>query len=155
MRHKWFVFLACLKLGVPLRLAIFHDISKFRPSEWFPYVNFFHVKKSSIRDKTGYYKPYDTGDKEFDFAWLLHQKANKHHWQWWILPMDEEGIQVLEMPNVYIREMICDWIGAGMAQGTPDILAWYKVNKHKLQLHPDTRWEVERILAWTALDKYR
>jgi len=42
MRHKWFVFVACWRLGVPLHQAIIHDWSKFLPGEWFPYVRFFY-----------------------------------------------------------------------------------------------------------------
>lgn len=82
-RHKWFVFLECCKLGIPWR-GLVHDISKLRPSEFFPYADFFAVQQP--RDKTGYYKPTDTGNAAFDFAWFLHQKRNAHHWQYWILP---------------------------------------------------------------------
>lgn len=83
VRHKWFVFVACYRLGIPWR-GLVHDLSKFLPSEWIPYTNFFYGPKPSPRDSTGYYKPTDTGDKAFDFAWLLHQKRNRHHWQWWL-----------------------------------------------------------------------
>lgn len=42
MKHKLFVFLAGLRLKVPLwRLAV-HDWSKFLPSEWIPYANYFY-----------------------------------------------------------------------------------------------------------------
>ena len=88
LRHKWFVFLVGCKLGIPV-LAALHDNSKFRPSEWFPYVNFFYGTGPDAgitrhRDKTGYYKPHDTGNAAFDWAWFLHQKRNKHHWQYWV-----------------------------------------------------------------------
>lgn len=42
VRHKWYVFLACRELGVPFWQSVVHDASKFRPSEWFPYVNYFY-----------------------------------------------------------------------------------------------------------------
>ena len=102
--------------------------------------------KAGIRDSTGYYKPTDTGDKDFDFAWLLHQKRNRHHWQWWILPEDDGGVKILPMPEPYRTEMICDWLGAGRALGTPSVNAWYKKNGSKMQLHPDTRAWVEMQL---------
>jgi hypothetical protein len=155
IRHKWFVFLAGWNLGIPL-LALMHDNSKFRPSEWFPYARFFYEPdgtKRTKRDKTGYYKPTDTGNADFDFAWLLHQKRNKHHWQWWVLPEDGGGIKVLEMPDKYRREMIADWIGAGQAQGTPDTRHWYIANRHKMQLHPTTRALVEDYLYLMYHDK--
>jgi hypothetical protein len=145
-RHKWFVFVAGCKLGVPF-LAALHDNSKFRPSEWIPYVNFFYGKKAvQVRDSTGYYKPTGTGNAAFDYAWLLHQKRNKHHWQWWTLPEDEGGLKVLPMPDKYRREMLADWIGAGRAQNTPGVKGWYAANKHKMTLHPETRAWIEAQL---------
>lgn len=148
LRHKWFVFLECCRLGIPWR-GVVHDLSKLRPSEFIPYARHFHgpgaggIKEG--RDKTGYYKPTDTGDKAFDFAWLLHQKRNKHHWQWWVLPEDEGGLKVLEMPQKYRLEMLADWRGAGLAQGTPDTKAWYLANRDKMSLDPTTRSWLEGL----------
>lgn len=146
VRHKWFVFVACCRLGIPWQ-GLVHDLSKFLPSEWLPYANFFYGPKPSPRDSTGYYKPTDTGDKEFDFAWLLHQKRNRHHWQWWCLPEDDGGVKILEMPETYVREMVADWRGAGRAQGKPDTCAWYEKNKGKMKLHVNTRMRVEKLLG--------
>jgi len=143
IRHKWFVFVECGKQGL-WWLGILHDWSKFLPSEFIPYANHFHGKDkdgiSQGRDSTGYYKAGFTGDNAFDFAWLLHQKRNKHHWQWWILPEDEGGIKVLQIHEKYRREMICDWHGASKAQGHGGYIAeWWNTNNHKMQLHTETR----------------
>lgn len=151
LRHKWFVFVAGCRLGIPW-LALMHDNSKFRPSEWLPYARYFYEpdgSKKTRRDSTGYYKPTDTGDAAFDFAWLLHQKRNKHHWQWWVLPEDEGGLKVLPMPDRYRREMLADWRGAGRAQGTPDTLKWYRTNRHKMSLHPETQGWIEQQLGYS------
>ena len=83
------------------------------------------------------------------FRSLLHQKRNKHHWQWWVLPEDEGGVKILLMSSVYIREMICDWRGAGRAQGVVDWrnpYRWYEINKHKMQLDAHTRFILESYL---------
>lgn len=148
LRHKWFVLLAGLKLGVPIWMLILHDWDKFLPDEWFPYANYFYLPDGTSRYEAakdnGYYKPTTTDDAAFDFAWLLHQKRNKHHWQWWILPEDDGGMKVLPMPDVYRREMLADWRGAGKAQGYDDNTSeWYLANKDKMQLHPDTRKWIE------------
>jgi len=151
VRHKWYVFVAACKLGIPWR-GLVHDLSKFRPDEWFPYARFFYEEDGSRkqrRNSTGYYKPTDTGDTAFDFAWLLHQKRNQHHWQWWVLPEDEGGVKVMPMSSEAAREMVADWRGAGRAQGKPDTLAWYQANKDKMQLHPVTREYVEFLLRST------
>ncbi|HCF70962.1 MAG TPA: hypothetical protein DER33_05135 [Syntrophomonas sp.] len=50
------------------------------------------------------------------------------------------------MPEKYVKEMVADWRGAGLAQGQADTLAWYHANKHKIILHPATRSQVEQLL---------
>ncbi len=125
-----------------------HDLSKFLPDEFVSYAkHFYGPQAKQWRDSTGYYKPTDTGDAAFDFAWLLHQKRNRHHWQWWILPEDEGGIKVLEMPAKYCLEMLADWTGAGLAQGKPDTKSWYLKNRVKMTLGKETRKWIESALA--------
>ncbi len=151
-RHKWFVFEACARNGIIVR-GLIHDWHKFLPSEWFPYMEHFYGKGTGIktgRNKTGYYKPYDTGDKAFDFAWLLHQKRADHHWQWWVLPKDDGGVKVLPMSEKARLEMVCDWLGASKAQGhggIEGVRAWYAENGGKMQLHDETRLWVEDFLG--------
>jgi hypothetical protein len=143
--------LACFSHGLIWR-GLKHDLSKFMPSEWFPYARFFYEPngaKKTKRDKSGYYKPTDTGDQDFDFAWLLHQKRNRHHWQWWVLPEDSGGVKVLPMWWADALEMFCDWIGAARAQGVTDWWnprRWYEINKHKMQLHPGTRTYLQCLM---------
>lgn len=151
LRHRWFVFCACCQHGLTW-LGIIHDLSKFLPGEFIPYAQHFYGNSGieEGRDESGYYRPTDTGDSAFDFAWVLHQKRNKHHWQWWLLPEDEDGMRVLEIPHPYRLEMICDWIGAGRAQHTRGVQFWYEENKQKLQLHPVTRSFVESFLESPA-----
>jgi hypothetical protein len=130
-------------------LGVIHDWSKFLPDEFLPYAIHFYGNRHDInrgRDETGYYKPTDTGDKAFDFAWMLHQKRNRHHWQWWILPQDNGSSVSIEMPECYWKEMICDWRGAGRAQGKPNTVAWYEKNKIRMTLHSLTRDEIEDVL---------
>lgn len=147
LRHKWFVFMECCTLGIPW-LGIVHDLSKFLPSEFFPYADHFYGRRiGRQRDSTGYYKPVDTGDPQFDLAWHLHAKRNRHHWQWWIQINDEDPTMVMEMPGRYRKEMLADWIGAGKAQGKSDARAWYEKNKSKMILGVATRAWIERQLC--------
>ena len=156
LRHKWYVAHECFREGIYWR-AFVHDMSKFLPSEFIPYAKHFYNSDGSltvIRNETGYYKLTDTGDAKFDFAWLLHQKRNRHHWQWWMLPEDDGGIKVLEIDKNDVKEMICDWVGAGKAQGyvSPrddryfETRAWYIKNKDKMVLGTDTRRYIENII---------
>jgi hypothetical protein len=154
LRHKWYVFLATVHMGIrecaPLLIwrGIIHDWHKFLPGEFIPYARFFYRKNP--RDATGYYKPTDTGDASFDRAWFFHQKRGDHHWQYWVIPEDKEGLKTLEMPKNAIMEMVCDWWGAGRAQGKKggwdEVLPWYGANGYKMQLDPMTRQIVEFIL---------
>src|ERR1041384_1906335 len=50
LRHKWFVFLAGLKTGAPIWLLIIHDWSKFLPSEFFPYTDYFYNKEKQASE---------------------------------------------------------------------------------------------------------
>lgn len=150
LRHKWFVFLGACQLGIPW-LGLIHDLSKLRSDEWRPYQQFFYGRGAPPRcDKVGYYKPTDTGDAAFDRAWFLHQKRNKHHWQWWVMPLDDGGDKALPMPERYRREMLADWQGAGRAQGKPDTLAWYSAHREQIRLHPETRQWVEERLGYVS-----
>lgn len=160
VRHKWFVLLASFETGVPW-LGLLHDLSKFRPDEWRPYAHYFYGRNKDEnqagegRDNTGYYKPYNTGDDRFDYAWLLHQKRNKHHWQWWVLPNDNGSLKVLEMPEKYMREALADWYGAGKAQAKPEnphrgwiqVEEWWIANHARMNMHEDSLrwfgWEVQ------------
>jgi hypothetical protein len=119
-----------------------------------PYTNHFYGKPgdsiSKGRDDTGYYKPTDTGDHAFDFAWLLHQKRADHHWQWWVLPEDDGGTKVIPMSQGARTEMLCDWCGASKAQGHggwPGVAKWYDSNKDRMQLHERTRQQVELAIS--------
>jgi hypothetical protein len=148
IRHKFFVGVECFKHGLFWR-GLMHDLSKLLPSEWLPYARFFYLDKVPRRDATGYYKPTDTGDEEFDHAWLLHQKRNDHHWQWWILPEDDGGEKIIPMSDAAMLEMVCDWCGASLAQGHggwAGVQYWYKKNRAKMRLAVETQIWVEEFL---------
>ena len=130
LRHKWFVFIECARRGLVWR-GLVHDLSKFQPSEFFPYARHFY---GDGKNKAA-----------FDFAWLLHQKRNRHHWQWWVLP-EYDGMKVISMGRKDVLEMFCDWKGAGRAHGTPDTRRWYETNKSKILLHEETRTLVENLV---------
>jgi hypothetical protein len=151
IRHKWFVMLECFREGLIIR-GLFHDNSKFRPDEFIPYANFFYGYKPP-KGSTGFFKSTEIGNARFDWAWLLHQKRNDHHWQYFLLPEDNGGTKVLEMSSKARLEMVCDWVGAGKAQGHfpegdrfSETRKWYEKNGSKMTLHPETRrWIEEKI----------
>ena len=137
-RHRKFVRKARKLTGSSWWRAIMHDLSKYRLSEFQAY-------------KKTFYKP--DGSKQyieteaFAKAWNYHQKRNPHHYQFWVLLWDRGDTTEVEMPEKYAREMVADWIGAGMAiAGTADVGGWYEKNKTKIKLHPATRLFVEGLI---------
>lgn len=149
LRHKWFVFWACLRLGVPIWQALVHDLSKFSIHEWRPYAETFFNQDGTRIDirKSGSYDPNNIGlVTDFSYAWIHHQR-NKHHWQAWISIGDEGNLKPVPMPDKYIREMLADWSGAGMAiSGKSNPSEWYWYNQDKMILHIKTKVLVEKYM---------
>ena len=57
----------------------------------------------------------------------------------------------LPMSPTARMEMLCDWIGAGLAiTGRRDVQGWYEKHKRRIQLHPETRAWVEAALKREA-----
>lgn len=104
-----------------------------------------HFFYGGDKRKDRFYTP-SQGTYEFNVAWLKHQHRSPHHWQHWVLQEDDGDKFALEMPVKYVKEMICDWRGAGKAQGFNDTPAWYLKNKDKMILAPATRLLVESLL---------
>lgn len=156
VRHKWCVLQAGLTLrgrglDIPLRNLLLHDLSKFGIAEWLPYVETFYGDSPLQRRADGGYDPTNVS-RDFDYAWLSHQR-NKHHWQAWVLLKDDGGIKPLEMYEHYALEMVADWMGAGMAikghgldQAFAETVKWYEANSHRMKLHPATRTLVETVI---------
>lgn len=152
-KHRWFVFIECCKIGIPMR-GLLHDLSKFRPSEFIPYAKYFYGGQWLDWDKMKHFPGFTgwkytkQGVKEaFDRAWLMHQKRNPHHWQYWILQNDQDGVYALDMSYKYICEMFADWIGAGKAYtGKDNVEVWYEANKGKMILSASTRKIIERMI---------
>jgi hypothetical protein len=145
--HKYFVFLECCKCGIPVR-GLLHDLSKFRPSEFFPYAKCYYYPNGKRRySNTGSNcgTNSDMMDLSFEYALLLHQKRNSHHWQYWVIPSPGAN-KLLPMDNASAKEMLCDWIGAGKAKGDLDFISWYENNKDQMLLHEDTRRWIEEQL---------
>lgn len=101
LRHKWYVFIYCCRLGMPFR-GFMHDWSKFSVTELFESIKYYQGDRSPIgacKRDTGYSK-----------AWLHHKGRNKHHPEYWY---DEQAPNSTPMiPYKYVAEMICDKLSA-------------------------------------------
>lgn len=115
-----------------------HDKSKNEPDEYEAYDAYFY----------GGNRSYDVVN-DFDKAWLNHIHRNEHHWQHWILVKDdpEESEVILDMPDMYIIEMICDWWSFSFKKGNLyEIFDWYEERKNHIKLSYRTRIKVKNIL---------
>lgn len=141
IRHKWFVLRAGLRIGAPLWRLVIHDYSKLTPAEWGPYVREFYDPLGA--KKAG----------EFDRAWLHHIHRNPHHWQHWILRMDDAiggipQIRVLRMPDGLVHEMVADWMGATRTLlGHWDAAPWYHEHAANIVLDGRARDRAEQLLG--------
>lgn len=140
INHKKNVGIECLKLGLFWH-AITHDLSKFRPSEFIPYANFFYAK-----DRYSNYKKQDEDDPNFTRAWCHHQKRNKHHWNYWVSITEEYGPVPVEMPFKYIKQMVADWNGMSRKFGR-STKEYFNKNKAKMLLHENTIFGINEIIG--------
>ncbi len=139
-KHIGFVQAEAKKLGIEA-IGKGHDKSKFSEEEFDAYKNKFYGEKT------------EDVEKAFKYAWNHHQKRNKHHWQYWVLLEDNGGVVPLDIPVTYIREMVADWTGAGLAiSGANDCKVWYKQNKDKQTLTPRTRRLTEMLIFGKTID---
>ena len=146
--HKWFVFLAGLKTGVPVWRLVIHDWSKFSPTEFIRYSKWLF---GDVKDK-----------KMWATAWHHHQRHNPHHPEFWILawhgnPKFYDGVghslanfvTALPMPETYVREMVADWMGASRAYtGAWNMSKWLSNNGPNIEknMHPETVRLVHSVL---------
>lgn len=117
-----------------------HDASKLSDEEFYAY-----------RDKFYSYSGMDQSNVEnkFERAWLHHYQCNPHHPEHWVyINTDTETMQlkILDMPDIYIAEMILDWIAMGY-QFNSKVYDWYDNNKYKIPLSINTANKVNVIMS--------
>jgi hypothetical protein len=123
VRHKWHVAVAGRRLRLPYWRLLIHDWSKLTPKEFWPNVR----HHAGLATKT-----------EIATMREMHWRRNDHHWQHW---------NGAEMPEVAVREMVADWISAGIAKGDPGTVHdWYAVNAERIGISHATRTRVAVVL---------
>lgn len=125
--------------GFEWQICFNHDASKTDPEEYDAYDAYFYGNNRSYAVV-----------QNFNKAWLRHIHNNPHHWQHWILINDEpkEGMVVIDMPYIYVVEMICDWWAFSWKKGDlNEIFGWYEDRKDYMKLSANTRKSVEYILG--------
>jgi hypothetical protein len=134
--HKIEVAKRCFKEGLYLQ-GLLHDWSKFLPSEYTPFAYKFKWPSEKTPEE------HKRIEHNFRCARNKHFNRNSHHWKYWVLE-ESQGI-ALEMPDRYLKEMICDWEAVGKLK-EDCAKEFYEKNKSKIVLHPRTRAKLENIL---------
>lgn len=134
-RHKYYVGMECFKRGLYWQ-AITHDLSKYGFIEFFTSAKYFQGSSSPIEK--------EKSEKGYSMAWLNHKAKNKHHWIYWT-DTKNGNWYAAPMPEKYIQEMLCDYIGAGKTYNPKKWTSkepydyYQKVDKDRMLLHPDSR----------------
>ena len=144
LKHKWFVFLAGRKIGVGFWRLLVHDWSKLLPWNLRAYNRQFFGKADQ--------------PEEFIRAWVRHQNAHEHHWEYWVPrtghtrctpPYPDNA--AIPMPKQASLEMLADWMGASRAyEGRWPVRGawpWLAKNWPRIHIHPDTRAYLSAILT--------
>lgn len=143
-KHKKNVRYACFKMGLYYQ-GIFHDMSKFSPTEFIP----------SVRYYSGTFSP-NAADRAITGAstsWLHHKGRNKHHHEYWtdFTPKQEPYIRGCRMPMKYLAEQVGDryaacvaYNGANYKQG--DAWDYFERESKFLIMDADTRAVLEEAL---------
>lgn len=144
LRHKWYVFVYCSKLGMPFR-GIRHDMSKFSPIEFCESVKYYNGKRSPIvisRQENGYSK-----------AWLHHKGRNKHHTEYWVDVNAPEKTPII--PYKYVAEMICDKLAAskvynGKSWTNSSELEYWNKEKQTIELNKHVEEMITEVFEQVA-----
>ncbi len=104
-----------------------HDASKYEDEEFYPYLHHFYPSRAGADN-----------EELYDRAWNHHQKCNPHHWQYWILQKDSGEQKILDMPENYIIEMLCDWHSFSIKNPESTAYKWWIDNQDKMKMSENT-----------------
>lgn len=147
IKHKNMVLYHCIKAGIIWR-GLWHDISKFSPTEFIPGVKYFQGTRSpndAQRECYGY-----------SSAWMHHKGRNRHHFEYWTDYNPKTRCLIpIRMPLVFVKEMFCDRVAASKIYQKEKYtdkhpLEYFLSGRAKFNMHPDTAKVLESWLVMLA-----
>lgn len=116
-----------------------HDNSKYYDEEYYPYLHWFYPENNEEKNRI-----------EFDYACLHHYHNNPHHWNHWILNDDEDKNtdRVLDMPEIYVIEMLCDWSSFSKKNPESTAYKWWVDNQDKMKMTENTKTLVNKYIEY-------
>ena len=142
-KHRHAVIRHCKKAGI-LWQGLFHDLSKYTPSEFICGAKYYQGDKS----------PNDKERRVFGYssAWMHHKGRNRHHFEYWTDYSPETGkYGPVKMPLKYVKEMFCDRIAASkIYQGEnyteSHPIEYFERGRGNRLIHPETSDFLEKLL---------
>lgn len=147
VRHRRLVIRHCRLAGIGWQ-GLFHDLSKFQPTEFVPGVKYYQGNRSPNereRELFGY-----------SAAWMHHKGRNRHHFEYWTdINPETKRYETVRMPIRYLKEMFCDRMAAskiyrGKAYADRDPLEYFLRGNARYRMHPDTADLLEEWLRMLA-----
>ncbi len=146
-KHRHCVIRHCFRAGIGWQ-GLFHDLSKYSPSEFLPGVRYYQGTRSPNereRELFGYSE-----------AWMHHKGRNRHHFEYWNdLNMESKMYEPVRMPMRFVKEMFCDRVaaskiyqGKNYTDGHP--LAYFRRGNARKKMHADTADLLEEWLVMLA-----
>lgn len=142
-KHRHAVIRHCAKAGI-LWQGLFHDMSKYSPTEFMPGARFYVGTRSPNeleREANGY-----------SLAWIHHKGRNKHHFEHWTdYDPKTKLMEPVKMPLRYVAELICDRIAAskiyqGKNYTDKHPLEYFMRGKPTRVIHKETSDLIEKLL---------
>ena len=147
IRHRHKVLLHCIRAGIGWQ-GVFHDLSKFSPTEFIPGAKFFQGNRSPNEQEREIYG--------FSAAWMHHKGRNKHHFEYWNdLNLQTHRYEPVKMPIRYVKEMFCDRVAAskiyrGSEYTDAHPYQYFSRGNARQKMHPDTADLLEEWLRMLA-----
>ena len=141
--HRNQVIKHCKKAGIFWQ-GLFHDLSKYSPSEFFVGAKYYQGTRSPNemeRSVLGY-----------SAAWMHHKGRNKHHFEYWTdYNPETRRYGPVKMPLRYVKEMFCDRVAASkIYQGENYKIShpyeYFERGKSNRIIHQETSDILEKML---------
>lgn len=146
-KHRHLVIAHSKRAGI-LWQGLFHDLSKYSPSEFFVGAKYYLGNKSPNEKERQLFG--------YSSAWLHHKGRNKHHFEYWSdYDIQTHEIKPVPMPLKYIAEMFCDRVAASkIYQGenytSSHPIEYFMKSKATRPIHPETSDILENLLRILA-----
>ena len=143
--HRDAVIRHAFKAGIGFQ-GLFHDLSKFSPTEFIPGVKYYQGTRSPNEKEREIFG--------FSMAWMHHKGRNRHHFEYWndINPKTK-CYENVKMPMRYLKEMFCDRVAASKIYGGKNYhdgyaLDYFKRGNARAKMHPDT---ADMLESWLVM----